>query len=63
MSIELPKGLSAPAIRALATIGVVDLRGLTRSTEAEVSALHGMGPKGIRMLKEALEQAGLSFKA
>jgi hypothetical protein len=32
-------------------------------TEREVANLHGMGPKGIRMLKEALSAKGWSFKS
>jgi DNA-directed RNA polymerase alpha subunit len=57
---DLPK-LSAPAHRALATIGVSRLEQLTKFTESEIKKLHGMGPKGVRELREALEQAGLSF--
>ncbi len=57
----LPK-TSPPAQRALASIGVHDLAGLTTHTEAEVAALHGMGPKALRSLAEALAAAGLAFR-
>jgi hypothetical protein len=57
---DLPK-LSAPAHRALASIGVTNLKDLTKFTEAEIKKLHGMGPSGIRELHEALAQQGLAF--
>lgn len=59
---KLPK-TSRPAERALATIEVFDLEALTRHTEREVAGLHGMGPKGVRILKAALADRGLAFKA
>lgn len=57
---NLPK-VGAPARRALANAGFTRLEDLTRIPEAELSKLHGMGPKAIRMLREALEANGLSF--
>lgn len=58
---DLPK-LSAPARRALAAAGYVRLEQLTGVSEAELEALHGMGPKAMRALRDALEQRGLSFR-
>lgn len=57
-----PAGLSGPALRALATAGIRSLRGLTRWTERDVARLHGMGPKGVRVLKQALAAEGLEFR-
>lgn len=57
-----PAGLSGPALRALATAGVRSLDDLTRWSAAELGALHGMGPKGIRVLGEALAQSGRGFR-
>jgi hypothetical protein len=37
------------------------LEQLSRVSEAEIKRLHGMGPKGIRLLRQALEAKGLSF--
>jgi len=34
---------------------------LTKVTEAELTNLHGMGPKALRILREALEEKGMSF--
>ncbi len=58
---DLPN-ISAPATRALAGIGITRLEQLTTVTEADLKKLHGMGPKGIRILKESLHERGLSFK-
>lgn len=41
---DLPR-MAAPARRALATASITTLADLTRCTEQEVAALHGMGPK------------------
>jgi predicted flap endonuclease-1-like 5' DNA nuclease len=56
-----PAGLSQPALRALFTAGYTRLAQLTKVTEKELAGLHGMGPKGIRILKEALQAQGKSF--
>jgi hypothetical protein len=58
---NLPAGLSNPARRALATIGITQLDQLTAHSEKDILNLHGMGPKGIRILREALTGRGLSF--
>jgi hypothetical protein len=57
---DLPK-LSAPARRALATLGIYRLEQVTRFSEAEIKKLHGMGPNGIEQLRRALAERGLSF--
>ncbi|GAB3151405.1 helix-hairpin-helix domain-containing protein [Microbispora hainanensis] len=58
---DLPK-ISAPATRALASAGYTDLENLAQATEAELLALHGMGPKAMSVLRLALEEHGLSFR-
>ncbi len=60
---DLPTGLSQPAQRALAGAGYSRLEQLTHVSEKEILALHGMGPKGIRQLREALAEKGWSFAA
>ena len=57
-----PKGLSGPALRALAVSGIRSLDQLAGFTERDVSRLHGMGPKGVTMLRDALLAAGKHFK-
>lgn len=58
----LPK-IGAPATRALAAIGVTELRQLTDHTAAELLALHGFGPRALRILREALHERGLTLRA
>lgn len=53
---------SQPALRALHAAGFTHLEQLAHVTEAELLALHGMGPKALGILREALAQRGLSFK-
>ena len=54
--------IGAPAFRALDNFGVKTLKDLTEHTEKELLALHGFGPKALRLLKEALEAKKMSFK-
>jgi uncharacterized protein YdhG (YjbR/CyaY superfamily) len=58
---NFPPGISKPALRALEAAGYSSLEHLTKVTEAELSGLHGMGPKALRVLREALEAEGMSF--
>lgn len=58
---KLPK-LGSPANRALEEAGFFRLEQFTDVTEADLLKLHGVGPKAIRLLNEALREKGLSFK-
>lgn len=58
----LPKGLAAPARRALAHEGIETLEQLVEFGEQPASALHGMGPTAMAQLHEALEDSGLAFR-
>ena len=58
---DFPKGLSRPAIRALSTAGFTHLEQLTGIKEAELLKLHGMGPKAIGILRDALNARGQAF--
>jgi hypothetical protein len=60
---DFPPGLSHPALRALANAGYSRLDQLSKVTESELGKLHGMGPSGIRQLRAALADKGLSFAA
>jgi uncharacterized protein YdhG (YjbR/CyaY superfamily) len=55
--------IGAPATRALEAAGYTRLEQLTKVSEAELGQLHGMGPKALGILREALKEKGLSFKA
>ncbi len=58
-----PKGLGGPALRALANANIRSVAELTTWTEAALAALHGVGPKGVHLLKRALEAEQRQFKA
>ncbi|MBE0683648.1 MAG: DUF1801 domain-containing protein [Anaerolineales bacterium] len=59
---NFPK-IGSPATRALEAAGYTDLKQLTKATEADLAQLHGMGPKALGILREALQaEEGLSFK-
>lgn len=53
--------ISKPATRALINAGYYRLEQLTEITESEVLKLHGVGPKAVRILNEALQEKQLSF--
>ena len=57
---DLPK-IGAPATRALAEAGITRLTEVARLSEHELQALHGVGPKAVRVLREALAEQGLAF--
>jgi predicted flap endonuclease-1-like 5' DNA nuclease len=54
--------IGQPALRALTGVGVTRLEQLTAWHAADIAALHGMGPKGVRLLAEALAAVGLAFR-
>ena len=55
---DIPK-ISGPANDALDAAGLTTLEDVARAGRSDVAALHGMGPKGIRILNEAIERAGI----
>jgi DNA uptake protein ComE-like DNA-binding protein len=57
----LPRNIGAPATRALTAAGYTELRQLADVSVGELKKLHGVGPKTLRLLQEALEQQGLSL--
>ncbi|MDR0139634.1 DNA-binding protein [Metabacillus idriensis] len=58
---DLPLKLAKPARRALEGVGYLRLEQVAEKSEAELLQLHGMGPKAIGQLREALDEKGLSF--
>lgn len=57
-----PAGLSGPALRALAHAGIRTLAQLSQHSEDDIATLHGMGPKGVRLLQQALAAQGRHFR-
>lgn len=54
--------IGAPATRALTLADYTRLSQLSVVSAADLLKLHGVGPKAIRILREALAQKGLKFK-
>lgn len=61
MDSELPRAIGRTATSALHQAGFTTLQQLTRVTEAELLALHGFGPKALRILQATLEERGWAF--
>lgn len=57
----LPPNIGAPATRALTAAGYTELSQLADVPAAELSKLHGVGPKALRLLQEALQAQGNSL--
>ena len=60
---DLPPTIGRAATRALTAAGHRTLEQLTAVTEKELLALHGVGPKAIRLLRAELAEHGLAFRA
>jgi hypothetical protein len=54
--------LAGPARGALEHEGITTLEKLSQYTEKEILNIHGIGPKSIPTLKDALAEAGLTFR-
>ncbi len=60
---DLPKAIGGPATRALVRVGITTLEQVAELTEAELKKMHGVGPKAIRILADALHESGRVFKS
>lgn len=59
---EFPVKLAAPALRALANAKITSLKLLTKFSEEEITALHGIGNNAMIQIKNALKENRLTFK-
>lgn len=59
---DFPEKLSAPALRALLNVKIFNLTQLSKYSENEILALHGIGQSSIPLLKKALQIKKLTFK-
>ncbi|ROR72813.1 hypothetical protein [Bogoriella caseilytica] len=58
---DLPNEMGKTAPRELHYAGISSLAEVATHTRAELLAIHGVGPKAIRILEGALAEQGLSF--
>lgn len=54
----LPASIGGPAMRALLGAGILTLDDVANRSEDELLALHGVGPKAVRILMAALAERG-----
>lgn len=57
-----PAALGKVAPRALIAAGITSVDELSEYTAQELLALHGVGPKAVRILREELLARGLRFR-
>ena len=57
-----PRRIGKVVPAAFAEQGIHNLEQAARYTEKELLAIHGVGPKGIRILKEELAMRGMSLR-
>lgn len=58
---ELTPRIGKVARRELAVHGITTYDQLTRVTTADLLAIHGVGPKAVRILEEELAAQGVAF--
>ena len=57
----LPGNIKTPATRALTAAGYTRLSQLANVSAAELRKLHGVSPKALRLLQEALKEHNMSL--
>lgn len=58
---DLPDEMGKTAPRELHYAGISSLAEVAQHTRKELLAIHGVGPKAVRILQDALNAKGLSF--
>jgi len=59
---DLPNEIGRTAARVLSINGITSLREVATHSSRELLALHGIGPKAIAILGDALAAKGLRFR-
>jgi predicted flap endonuclease-1-like 5' DNA nuclease len=60
---ELPTTIGKVARRELAANGITRYVQLAERSERDLLAIHGVGPKAIRILRAELESRGMGFRS
>jgi DNA-directed RNA polymerase alpha subunit len=60
---DLPLSIGRPALGALRAAGIGRLSQVAQHREEELLALHGVGPKAVRLLQAELAARGLELPA
>ncbi|TWT01418.1 DNA-binding protein [Planomicrobium sp. CPCC 101079] len=59
---DLPKGIGKPAEQAFSAAGYFQLEQFTQVSEKDILKLHGVGPKAVKVIQQALREKGWTFK-
>lgn len=59
---DLPNEIGRTAARELSLHGITSLEQVAAHSEDELLAIHGVGPKAVRILGESLSAKGLSYE-
>jgi predicted flap endonuclease-1-like 5' DNA nuclease len=59
---DLPDEIGKTAARELSINGITSLEQVAAHSKKGLLAIHGVGPKAVRILGEALSEQGLDFK-
>ncbi|MGS0686548.1 DNA-binding protein [Nakamurella sp. GG22] len=62
-STTVPATIGRPAFRALDAAGIRTLSDVSAVTEAQLLALHGVGPRAVTVLRAWLEEHGQQFRS
>lgn len=54
--------IGEPAKQALLLMGIITVEKCTEYTKKELLALHGVGPKAVRIIESELNRLNLSYK-
>ncbi len=60
---DLPDAIGKTAARELAHHGITSLKQVASHSQKELLAIHGVGPKAVRILGGALAAESLAYKA
>lgn len=55
--LTIPANIGKPAFTALNLAGIATLKQVAEMTDEELLAMHGVGPKAVRILREAIKQS------
>lgn len=58
---DLPDAIGKTAARELSHHGITTLDAVSQHSERELLAIHGVGPKAVRLLQEKLAETGRSL--
>ena len=59
---DLPAHVGRPALRALTAAGVTSLQDVSRLRTSDLLQLHGVGPRALSLLRDALAEQGLPLR-